>query len=59
MKKTKKGLNRDIVRHISQQKNEPKWMTQFRLQSLDLFESMPLPQWGCNVTMLDPNDIHF
>ena len=31
--KTNKGINEDIVKEISKIKNEPEWMTEFRLNS--------------------------
>jgi Fe-S cluster assembly protein SufB len=57
--KSSKGLNRSIVADISEQKKEPGWMTDFRLRALDLFESMPLPTWGGDLSGLDPNDIYY
>lgn len=54
-----KGLNREIVIAISQKKNEPRWMTDFRLAALDIFESKPMPQWGADLTDLDPDDIYY
>ena len=33
--KTKKGLDEDVVRQISEVKNEPDWMREFRLNSLN------------------------
>ncbi len=57
--KTKKGLNREIVTQISEQKNEPGWMTDFRLKALDIFEHMPMPTWGADLSDLDPNDIYY
>jgi len=57
--KTDKGLNRSIVIQISEQKNEPGWMTDFRLQALALFEQKPMPSWGADLSDLDPNDIHY
>ncbi len=44
--KTRKGLDAEIVRTISQIKEEPAWMTEFRLEALGLFESKPMPGWG-------------
>ena len=44
--KTERGLSADVVRNISAMKKEPKWMTDFRLRSLDIFESKPMPRWG-------------
>ncbi len=57
--KTKIGLNREIVTQISEEKNEPGWMTDFRLKSLELFENMPMPTWGADLSDLDPQDIFY
>jgi len=57
--RSKKGLNRKIVIQISEQKNEPGWMTDFRLKALDQFERMPLPSWGADLSDLDPHDIFY
>ncbi|MCH8908750.1 MAG: Fe-S cluster assembly protein SufB, partial [Candidatus Heimdallarchaeota archaeon] len=40
------GLNEDVVRQISNYKNEPEWMLEFRLDALKKFFDMPFPQWG-------------
>ncbi len=55
----RRGLSRDIVKNISAQKGEPDWMLQFRLQALDLFESMPMPSWGADLSELNHHDIHY
>lgn len=57
--KTKKGLNKHIVAQISEQKNEPAWMLDFRLKALSIFEKMPMPSWGADLTTLDPDDIYY
>ncbi len=57
--RTKKGLNKKIVLQISEQKNEPGWMIDFRLKALDIFESKPMPSWGANLSDLDPDDIFY
>lgn len=57
--KSKKGLNRQTVIEISQQKNEPGWMTDFRLKALEIFESKPMPTWGADLSDLDQHDIHY
>ncbi len=41
-----KGLNEDTVRLISQKKNEPKWMLDKRLESLDVLKNMTPPKWS-------------
>jgi Fe-S cluster assembly protein SufB len=55
--KFQKGLNRKVVEEISMMKNEPGWMTDFRLRSLEIFESKPMPQWGGDLSEIDFNDI--
>ena len=57
--KMPKGLNRKIVTDISEQKNEPGWMTDFRLKALGIFESLPMPTWGADLSDLDPYDIYY
>jgi len=57
--KVPKGLNRNIVTQISEQKNEPGWMTDFRLRALEIFERLPMPTWGADLSALDPYDIFY
>ncbi len=40
-----KGLNEDIVRKISEKKNEPEWMTEWRLQAFAHWKTMTEPEW--------------
>jgi FeS assembly protein SufB len=40
------GLSRKVVESISHIKNEPGWMTEFRLRALEIFQSKPMPSWG-------------
>ncbi len=47
--KALKGLNKEIVSQISEMKNEPGWMRDFRLKSFEIFESKPMPKWGGNI----------
>ena len=54
-----KGLNKKIVKDISTQKNEPSWMTDFRLKALEIFEQKQMPQWGSDLSGLDPSDLYF
>ena len=37
------GLTRDTINYISDVKNDPPWVREFRLKALDVFESRPLP----------------
>ncbi|MEN4046560.1 MULTISPECIES: Fe-S cluster assembly protein SufB [Sulfurimonas] len=40
------GLNETTVRFISQKKNEPEWMTQWRLNALEKWQKMQEPHWA-------------
>lgn len=53
------GLHREIVEEISQKKNEPEWMTEFRLNALEMYQSLALPQWGVDLSGLKDNDISY
>ena len=55
--KAERGLTPDIVREISKRKNEPSWMTEFRLQSLDIYYQLDVPPWGPNLDELDIDNI--
>ena len=44
--KAPKGINREIVEKISEFKNEPQWMRDFRLKALDHFLAREQPTWG-------------
>ncbi len=58
--KSRKGLDEEIVREISHMKSEPEWMTDFRLRSLETFNSKPMPNWGSEMLgEIDFNDIYY
>ena len=40
------GLSKKVVESISHIKNEPGWVTEFRLKALEMFEAKPMPKWG-------------
>ncbi|MGV7105989.1 Fe-S cluster assembly protein SufB [Flavobacterium sp. U410] len=40
------GLNEDIVRAISKKKNEPEWMTEWRLEAFRVWSEMIEPEWA-------------
>jgi Fe-S cluster assembly protein SufB len=52
-----KGLSREIVERISEIKNEPDWMRQFRLRSYEHFMKRPLPTWGGDLSTLNFDDM--
>jgi Fe-S cluster assembly protein SufB len=56
----KKGLNTEIVRDISGNKDEPEWMTKFRLGALARFERKPMLEWFArNMPDIDFDDIYY
>jgi Fe-S cluster assembly protein SufB len=57
--KAPKGLSREIVESISEYKDEPQWMREFRLKALEHFYSRPTPKWGGNLDQIDFDDIHY
>jgi len=56
--KARKGVDAEIVNQISDIKNEPDWMREFRLRSLAIFESKPMPKWGGDIA-IDFQDIFY
>ena len=56
--KARKGIDAEIVNQISDIKEEPDWMREFRLRSLEIFESKPMPKWGGDID-LDFQDIFY
>lgn len=51
------GLTPEIVQKISQEKNDPQWMQLFRLQALQIYNEMQIPDWGPSIGGLDMNHI--
>ena len=43
--KPEKGLNEDIIRKMSEIKEEPEWMLDFRLKAYQRFLDKPMPEW--------------
>lgn len=50
---TGKGISKEIVEEISHIKNEPQWMTDYRLRAFESFLKKPMPTWGVDLTSLD------
>ena len=51
------GLTEEIVLKISEEKKDPDWVRQLRLESLKIYRSMGLPNWGPALDGLDINHI--
>ncbi len=55
--KVKEGLTPEIVEQISKEKNDPEWMYNFRLRSLEMYNKMKAPDWGPSIDGLNMDDI--
>lgn len=55
--KVQNGLTREIIEEISNKKNEPLWMKEFRLKAFEIYEKLELPIWGPDLSELDMNEI--
>ena len=56
---TGKGLNEEVVRKISAYKNEPEWMTEFRVKAFHTFEKMDMQTWGPDLSDIDFQDFTY
>ncbi len=53
-----RGLSEDVVRYISAAKEEPEWLTEFRLKAYRLWQTMEMPEWAhLRIPPIDYNDI--
>ena len=59
--KPEKGLNEDIIRKMSEIKEEPEWMLDFRLKAYKRFLDKPMPEWVAKekLNKLDFDDIYY
>lgn len=55
--KLQSGLTPQIVEQISKEKKDPPWMQQFRLESLQMYNSTKMPNWGPSIEGLDMDNI--
>ena len=55
--KVNEGLTPDIVQKISEEKHDPQWMQLFRLQALQIYNEMQVPDWGSSIAGLDMEHI--
>jgi Fe-S cluster assembly protein SufB len=51
------GLTPEIVEKISKEKHDPAWMQNFRLESLQIYNNMQVPDWGPSIEGLDIDNI--
>ena len=55
--KVQEGLTKEIVEQISREKNDPPWMRAFRLQCLDIYNHLDMPDWGPDISGLNMDEI--
>ena len=51
------GLTPEIIEKMSKEKGDPVWMQQFRLQALQIYNEMEIPNWGPSIEGLDMDHI--
>ncbi|WP_449149445.1 Fe-S cluster assembly protein SufB, partial [Stomatobaculum sp.] len=51
------GLTPEIITEISKTKNDPAWMLEHRLKSLEIFERSSMPVWGPSIEGLNMDQI--
>src|SRR5664279_2933662 len=60
MDRIPKGLSEDVVRIISEKKNEPEWLLEFRLKSYRHWLTMKMPTWpNLRIPPINYQDIIF
>jgi Fe-S cluster assembly protein SufB len=54
-------ISKDLVKKISKEKKEPGWMTDYRLDALEVFKKRKLPKWGPSQKLkeLDLDDLEY
>jgi Fe-S cluster assembly protein SufB len=57
--RTERGLTHAVVDQISDHKNEPAWMREFRHKALDIFLAKPMPTWGADLSGIDFDEITY
>ncbi|WP_342269037.1 Fe-S cluster assembly protein SufB [Spiroplasma endosymbiont of Aspidapion aeneum] len=57
--KTDIGLNEKTVSTISDIKNEPQWMREFRLKSYKIFKDMPQPSFGPDLNFINFDEYYY
>lgn len=51
------GLTPEIVETLSKEKGDPKWMREFRLNSLKIYNELRVPEWGPSIDGLNIDKI--
>lgn len=55
-----KGLNEDIIRLLSQKKEEPEWLLDYRLKAFRHWKKLPMPKWAkLEIPEIDFEDLYY
>ena len=58
--RSKKGLNEEVIKFISQKKNEPQWLLSWRLDCFKKWLKMPQPKWAnLKIPAIDFQDLYY
>ncbi len=57
--KSERGLTAQMVADLSKRKNEPDWMRELRLRAFGLYEMMPMPNFGGDLSTINWNEIYY
>lgn len=57
--KARKGLDEEVINQMSDIKEEPDWMRQYRLNAYQIFKQKPMTKWGGDLSQLDFDDIYY
>jgi len=55
----RRGINEEVVTDISERKDEPEWMKNFRLKGYNFFTKKPMPSWGADLSEIDFDNIKY
>lgn len=59
IEKFSKGLSEELVRYVSEVKNEPRWMLEKRLEAYEMYLKTLLPVWGPSLSGLDFEEMSY
>ena len=51
------GLTEEVIKEISEKKQEQEWMLELRLKALKIYNELSMPTWGPNLAELDMSKI--
>lgn len=57
--KARKGLDEEVINQMSDIKEEPDWMRQYRLNAYQIFKQKPMTKWGGDLSQLNFDDIYY